>query len=298
MSKLWGFIGKNKLVILLVLIIGYLLANGNLSSSAPTVSKGTPSIPRQTVVQSAPRAGALQQESLPKTAPAPSDREDRMTIRKTALSLVVGNVSKTLDDINKKAVDLGGFLADSKLDVGEGATSGTITVRVPEARRQEAIGEFKKMAIKVVSESVTGYDVTDQYVDLDARLAVLTKTKTKFESILAGASSVQDLLDVQRELVNIQSDIDSVRGQQKYLEQSAKLALVTVYLSTDELSLPYTPDQAWRPSAVFKQAVRALVGTGRALGGVAIWIMVFTPIWLPSVIIFKWLKNRKKTREH
>ncbi|MDO8486796.1 MAG: DUF4349 domain-containing protein [Candidatus Curtissbacteria bacterium] len=293
MSKLRGFIGKNKLVIILLLVVGYLLVNGNLLSTAPTVSKSTPSISRPTMDRSAPMAGVLQQESLPKNAPAPSDRQDRLTIKETSLSLVVGDVSKVLDDINKKAGDLGGFLAESKLDVGEGATSGTIVVRVPEARRQEAIGEFKKMAVKVVSESVTGYDVTDEYVDLNARLAVLEKTKAKFEAILAGAGNVQDLLDVQRELVNIQSDIDSVRGQQKYLEQSAKLALVTVYLSTDELSLPYTPDQAWRPSVVFKQATRSLIGTARALGGVVIWVAVFTPIWLPAIIIVRLIKRRK-----
>ena len=294
MSKIWAFISKHKLVILLLLIVGYLLFNNNLLPKSSTVSRSTP---RQTLDQSAPRAG-VSQESLPESAPAPTETQDRMTIKETSLSLVVKDVSGALDGISKKAGELGGFLTDSQLDVGEGATSGTVTVRVPEARRQEAINEFKKMGVKVVGESVRGYDVTDEYVDLNARLAVLTKTKAKFEAILTSATSVSDLLEVQRELVDIQSQIDSVVGQQKYLEQSAKLALVTVYLSTDELSLPYTPDQAWRPNVVFKQAVRSLVGFARGLGGLVIWIGVFTPVWLPAAVIFRWLAHRRKLRKH
>lgn len=294
MSKLWAFVIKHKLVILLLLVVGYLLFNNNLLPKSSTVSKSTP---RQTLEQSLPTAG-VSRESLPESAPAPTETQDRMTIKETSLSLVVKDVSGALDGISKKAEELGGFLTDSKLDVGEGVTSGTVTIRVPEARRQEAINEFKKMAVKVVSESVSGYDVTDEYVDLNARLAVLTKTKAKFEAILASATSVSDLLEVQRELVDVQSQIDSVVGQQKYLEQSAKLALVTVYLSTDELSLPYTPDQAWRPNVVFKQATRSLVGFARSLGSLAIWIGVFTPVWLPAAVIFKWLRHRNKLRKH
>jgi hypothetical protein len=153
---------------------------------------------------------------------------------------------------------------------------------------------FKKLAVKVVSESVSGNDVTDQYVDLDAQLAVLTKTKVKFEDILDKATRVEDLMNVQQQLINIQQQIDSVKGQQKYLDQSAKLSLVSVYLSTDELALPYAPTNEWRPAVIFKEAVRSLIANIRGLGSLIIWGVVYLPILIPVGLIIWYLKTRKK----
>jgi len=152
---------------------------------------------------------------------------------------------------------------------------------------------YKDMAVKVVSESVNGTDVTDQYTDLQAQLEVLQKTKIKFEDILDRATAVNDLLNVQRELISLQSQIDSVKGQQKYYEQSAKLSKITIYLSTDELALPYAPTNEWRPTVIFKEAVRSFVGAIRSIGSLIIWAFVYLPIIIPIFFIVRYIKKRK-----
>jgi hypothetical protein len=78
------------------------------------------------------------------------------------------------------------------------------------------------------------------------------------------------------------------------LEKSASLSLISVSLSTDELSLPYTPDQTWRPQVIFKQSVRSLISSFRTIGNFAIKAFVFTPIWLPLLIGVIIYKRRKK----
>ena len=148
------------------------------------------------------------------------------------------------------------------------------------------------MAVKVVSESVIGTDVTDQYVDLEAQLAVLNKTKQKFEEILDRATAVADLLNVQRELISLQSQIDDVKGQQKYYEQSAKLSIVTIYLSTDELALPYAPTNEWRPAVIFKDAVRSLVSVLRAVGSLLIYAVVLVPVWVPVIFVVRFIRKK------
>lgn len=223
---------------------------------------------------------------------APVESTTRLVIQDTNLSLVVKDVSASIKQIESTASSLGGYLVNSYLSKPEGAASGNIVVRVPEAKRSEALDSFKNLAVKVVSESVSGNDVTDEYVDLDSRLAVLLTTKKKFEEILDKAFTVNDLLNVQRELINLQSQIDSLKGQQKYYEQSAKLNKVTVYLSTDELALPYAPTTEWRPTVVFKTAVRSLLTTVRSLGNLVIWLAVYSVIFIPLLIIFLFLRRR------
>ena len=102
------------------------------------------------------------------------------------------------------------------------------------------------------------------------------------------------LLQIQRELINLQNQIDSLKGRQKYLEQTAKLAKVTLHLSTDEWSLPYAPAKSFRPSVIFKQAVRSLVTSLRGLAEKLIWIAVYAVIWGPVLALFLWLRKRKR----
>jgi hypothetical protein len=91
--------------------------------------------------------------------------------------------------------------------------------------------------------------------------------------------NVSDMLNVQRELLNVQQQIDAIKGQQAYLEGSAKLTRISVYLSTDELALPYAPDDSWRPSVVLKEAIRSLILNVRGILNALIWIAVFFPFW-------------------
>lgn len=225
---------------------------------------------------------------------APTDAQNRLVIKDTSLSLQVKNVSESIVKIEDTATGLGGFLVNSSVSTPEGASSGSITVRVPIKELSAALDTFRKLAVKVVSENVSGRDVTDQYVDNDARLAVLLATKTKFESILEQANNVPDLLNVQRELINLQSQIDSLKGQQLYLEKSAELSRVTIYLSTDELALPYAPSESWRPEVIAKQAIRSLVGNLRAVGTSLIWLAIYSPIVLVGFLLFRLAKNKLK----
>jgi hypothetical protein len=115
---------------------------------------------------------------------------------------------------------------------------------------------------------------------------------------MAQATRVTDLMDIQMQLTNIEQQIDSYKGRQKYLEQTAKLTLISINLSTDELSLPYAPDKAWRPTVVFKNAVRSMVGTLRELGSLVIWLVVYAPVWgiaLGVIYLYKKIRARRST---
>ncbi|PJA51156.1 hypothetical protein CO168_01300, partial [Candidatus Shapirobacteria bacterium CG_4_9_14_3_um_filter_36_12] len=104
---------------------------------------------------------------------APSESTNRLVIQDTSLSLQVDNVESKIKEIESKTTEMGGFLINSNLSKPNGVGSGTISVRIPEGKRDEAMELFKVMAVKVVSENVSGTAVTDQYTDLQAQLEVL-----------------------------------------------------------------------------------------------------------------------------
>lgn len=218
--------------------------------------------------------------------------QERMVTVNTTVSMVVKQVKDALGTIEKLATDTNGFMVHTSLSTPEGASNGNITIRVPTEKRTEVLNGIRALGIRVVDEQVQGEDITDQYSDLDAQLTILMDTKSRIEVIMKSATEVQDMLNVQRELISLQSQIDNVKGRKMYLEKSANLSLITVYLSTDDLSLPYSPDQPWRPQVTFKLAVRALVTSARDMVDKLIWLVVFAPIWLPAGII-AWVIYRK-----
>lgn len=220
---------------------------------------------------------------------------DRMISTNTNLSMKVNDVGETVRQITAIAFQNGGFMVNSNTSSPEGGASGNISIKVQADKLDQSLQAIRGLGVKVVSEYISGSDVTDQYSDLEERLRILETTKQKMEEILRSATRVGDMLEVQRELINIQAQIDGVKGQKQYLEKTTQLASIDVYLSTDELALPYAPTNAWRPQQVIKEATRSMIQTARGLANLAIWIGVYAPLWIPAgVAYWFWQKRRRK----
>lgn len=226
-----------------------------------------------------------------------SDSANRITIQDSTLSLLVKDVRASSDRIMNIAKTLGGFMVNTSYSAPSDSAYATISVRVPTEELDNALNQFRALAVRVTSENLTGIDVTDAYQDLDQRLATLTTTKIRFDEMLSKAITVTEILEVQREIINLEQQIDYIKGQKIAIDDNARLTKITLSLSTDELSLPYASDEKFRPALVFKLAVRSLFSTLQ--GGVEflIWAGVFAVIWVPIVGAIigykKWTKRSK-----
>jgi len=232
---------------------------------------------------------------MPPSESAPNANiKNRLVITNSYLSLQVSKVAVVQKQVIKKAEELGGYMVNSSIENPSDVASATVTVRIPSKQLENALQYYRSLSIKVISENLQGDDVTDQYVDFAAQLKTYEKTKTIFEQMLDKAINVQDILQIQREIINVQASIDSIKGQMDYLKKNAEMAKITLYLSTDELALPYAPTDTWRPSVIFKQAVRSLVGTVRRIGSLAIWIGVYAIIWVPILLIVLYIRRKRR----
>ena len=221
--------------------------------------------------------------------------DKRMVVTDTSLSIKVDDVAQTLDQINKLTTTHQGFMVNQNINQPEEGASGYISVRVKSSELSKFLADVRNLGVKVVSENVSGSDITQQYTNIEERLRVLNTTKDKFEEILRSAYSVNDMLEVQRELLNLQTQIDRLEGQRRYLAESADYSLVSVYLATDEMALPYAPAESWSAKLVFRQAVRSLVLTGRGLAEVGIWAVVYSPIWLVGLGVVMVVRKKKNS---
>jgi len=293
-----NWIKSHKAIVALLIVIGFLLFRENpIISSSVKKNISTDYYASSPEYPQVANMGMALDEESPLVEPQSVDTSsNRMVIQTSNISLLVTDVRKTGDKILAFAKNNGGYMVYTSYSKPTESPFASITVRIPTKKLDKALSYFKGLAAKVTNENLVGTDVTQEHTDIQARLATLNKTKAKFEDILDQATKVQDILTVQRELINLQNQIDSLVGQQKAMEKNAELTKVTLYLSTDELALPYTPDNTFRPNVVFKYAVRSFLTTLTKVATALIWIVVYSPLVVICVLIYIFYKRRRKRR--
>jgi hypothetical protein len=164
----------------------------------------------------------------------------RMIVRTSNMTLVVTDISSSLDKITKLAQDIQGYVVSSNQWKENGALLGTITIRVPAEQFNSAMSSLRAMADEVTSENTSSQDVTEEYTDLNAQLTNLEATQAQLLAIMNKATTVPDILAVQQQLTNTNGQIDSIKGRMKYLEQTSATSLITISLTQSKLDVKLT----------------------------------------------------------
>jgi hypothetical protein len=225
--------------------------------------------------------------------------ESRLIIKTGNLSLVVKDVAASIAKIQEFAKTKGGFVVSSNISKNGLSPNGEVTIRIPSEIFDGGVAELKALG-EVKSEQVNGQDITEEFADLNAQLRNLKVTEMQLLEIMKKAQRIEDILSVQRELTNLQGQIEVLQGRIKYLDQSAKLSTLTVYLATDAQNLPLVDSQEkWKPLAEIKNALRSLLDVGKGIVSLVIWFVVYIPLWLVigSVVWFvlrAWKKQSSK----
>lgn len=204
---------------------------------------------------------------------------ERMVIKNADLSIVVETPSAVMDEISQMASDMGGYVVSSNLsqvrtERGVEVPQARITIRVPSERLNEALENIKSGAGRVLSENVSGEDVTREYTDLESRLRHLQNAEKQLTRIMEEAEETEDVLSVYNRLVDVQEEIEMVKGQMQYYEQSAALSAISVTIQANEAVQPLEIG-GWQPVGVAKDALQALINTLQFLGDIAIWLGLF-----------------------
>ena len=161
--------------------------------------------------------------------------QQRIIVRTVDLQVEVDDVPESLDRIAALADELGGWLVSSDRSRNH---AGSAAIRVPADRLDTAISRIRAMAVEVTSEVLNSRDVTDEYVDLTARLKNLEATETALLRLMERAEKVEDALEVQIELTRVQEDVERLQGRIKFLEQTSAFSLINVFMVLARVDMP------------------------------------------------------------
>jgi hypothetical protein len=216
--------------------------------------------------------------------------DDRRIVRTGNLSLEVEGIEVSLSRVGSIAREVSGYVVNSRRSGEKENAQGYISIRVPVEKFDETMQKLRVIALKVSSESQQSQDVTQEYVDIKAQLGNLEATEKQFLALLNKAQTVEDILNVQRELSRVRGDIERTKARVLYLERTSDTSLIEVTIGEPKPIV----ESGWSLLDTIKSAASGAVSFGRFLLELAIWLLVFIWLWLPAIFVIRWAQKRRK----
>lgn len=233
------------------------------------------------------------------------DMAEPMIIRNASVELRVKNIDEAITSLRAAVTGHDGEIADLSVSSGNGdprmesasdagPTYASVTIRVP-AEKLDALTTAVAGLGTVLSQSESSSDVTEQAVDMRARLKNLRAEEERLREFLDRATKVSDLLEVQRELSRVRGDIEAMDAQLTYLER--QVARATLVVSLSKPGPVVGPDSPWFGlREAFSRGVQAAFFVIQAAITIVIAALPLALIVGLFVWIIVWVVRRRDTR--
>jgi hypothetical protein len=221
--------------------------------------------------------------------------QERQVIRRGDLTVRVAKAAEAEAKARALVEEMGGFVESSTSENLTGQRPVVfMQLRVPANRFDEAIDRLAKLGTPL-RRNVQGEDVTMQLVDLEARLKNLRAQEEALRAILAKATKVTDVLEVNRQLSEVRGEIERMDAERVQIKELVALSTIAVTFDESAVGLAGSGDPGWFQEG-WASATTALSAFLRQLALVGVWLAVFSPLWLPFVLWITWLFVRSVRR--
>jgi len=238
---------------------------------------------------------------------------NRKIIKNADVRLQVKDTNVAVNRATQIISDLGGYIISSRIwyqdYFGNNLMYASITIGIPVDEFEHALTRLRELAVKVLDETASGEDVTDQYVDLQSQLTNLEATRARIQEFLQDAKTVDEALRINQELANIESQIEQIKGRMNFISDRSAFSTITINFEPEFPVLTATPTSTpratatpipWKPGDTFNDAKSTVTVAYQGIANFLIWLLVvILPILLPPALIIwvLWkMLNRKPNK--
>ena len=224
---------------------------------------------------------------------------DRKISKNAQLEIKVKSLDDSINFITNKTNSYKGYIVSSSSyapNTDYETKTANISLRVPSDSLDQFLKEIKTYAKETIHESIFTQDITEEYIDVKAKITSMESSEQRLTKLLDKTESVKEIVEVEKELSRLRGEIDSLKGRFKFIENSVVTSLVRIYM--EEIPNPVSiSDPSWNTRDIALDAIKALSSFGQFIISVIVFIFVFTPVWiLIAGLIYgtKRLRNRNK----
>jgi Domain of unknown function (DUF4349) len=274
-------------LLLAAVVVGCSSGGRSSSGSAGGVARSAPA-----AGPAAPAAGGSAKATAPGVQLA--DLENRI-VRTATVDLEVGRgrLNAVIDQATVVVASrYKGLYVGSNTSVpGSGAAHGEVTFRVPVLAFEAALRDLKQLGTYRGEKSATD-DVTNQYIDLSGQLKAWRAQEKVYLQLLDRARSISDVVTVQTQLQQVQSNIQRLQGQVDFLDQSSSFSTIVLVLS-EPGAAPAGAKARNRFVRAWSMAVEGLAVVGAALLVTVVWLVPFAALGGLALLIARVLRRSR-----
>ncbi len=275
-------------LLLATLALGLLV--GCSGASAPSGgSVGAPAIGRdggQTsaeFVKGGP-APADQAATQPGSIPVPAALDPtRALILTASISMRAQDPWGAADRAQAVATSLGGDVMSLSQSGKGDDRAASLVLRVPAERFSDALRQLRALTdVEILTSNVDSKDVTEQFVDLEARLRAKQAEEQRYLALLARADKIEDILRIDQSLSAVRTQIEQLTGQVNSIKTRTTFSTISISVTPSGI-LPPTDPKVYDPTRTVERAIAALGVMLRVVADLAIWVLVFG--WIPLLLL-------------
>ena len=213
-------------------------------------------------------------------------------IKTASLTLEVKDVPGAVESLKSIAVQKGGYLSSTNVQRGyNDRLSGSVIIRIPQAEFENALTGVKAIGT-VKSSSTQGQDVTEEYVDLQARKTSYQNQLAQYNAIMKQSTKIEDIIKVQEQIDRVQTELNRLEGRLKYLSSRIDLSTITVSLQEPE---PVGGDTGHNFVSAINEGIGGFLGM---IDAIIILLLTLLPLIILGGIgygIYRWKKAGNTT---
>lgn len=241
----------------------------------------------------------------PNTAPSEKKQAGMATmmVYQAELGLNVKDFATSQKSLTQLVEKMNGYIVEaSSYNQGEGDSllNGDFRIRIPNTKFNTFLGETEKLALKVTNRTIQGRDVTEEYIDLEARLASKQVLEKQLLGFMKNAQKTSDLLQIAQDVNKVQTEIEQLKGKMKYLKNQSDFATVTIHMTENKAVLPSLSDNpvsTWdKTKQQFMNSIKFMVDSASALFVVIVGtspLLLFIGAIVAGIMYWKKRKGKK-----
>lgn len=232
------------LLVIAALIIAGCSRNNEFSTAEPVASYPSRELPSRQASEAESKATEDFAHYSPQVSLSQADAvdnqnqvADRKIIRNSDFIIETDDPTEGQRKATSIAESLGGFVVTSESKQNDIVRPGMpgqvvkVTIRIPSSQFGQAVETIRGFG-RVIDEKESGQDVTEEYIDLEARIRTKKALEAQFLEIMKQAKKVSEALEVQTQIANVRSEIESLEGRRRFLENRAALSTINITLQT------------------------------------------------------------------
>lgn len=220
---------------------------------------------------------------------------EQKVIKTASAEVEVEDFDSAVRLVSTIAHELDGLITSSSRSQTEDNLRANFTIRVPHINFEALLNRLEQMG-EVKRLDIWTHDVTEEFIDLDARLKVYQEQEQAYIRLLEKAQTIADILEIERELSRIRAEIERITGRLRYLENQVEHSTLHLVVAAKK-----QPTQA--PVHTFAERIRYALRDGwgvfvtfvTSVIAAAVWMLPFLLLILPLALLLRliWRRGRK-----